>query len=400
MQARFRRGSSAPTALANLLAVLLAIAPSVFAEPEIVIDPHGVLVTGLEASDGDDRDLTRRQGREILHIVAFDPSRLSSSTNEKSDDLPPLLGAFRVEGGGLRFEPRFPPAPGLVLDIRFDGAAWDRLVGRQTGEPTGRAARRWRVPDPEEIEAARVLEVMPSGQVPENLLRFYVHFSAPMSARHVLEHVELIDQDGSPVPVAFVDVPGGLWDPERRRLTLFVHPGRVKRGVGPNQTLGPVLEEGRRFTLRVNAKARDSFGRALAEPFEAQLDVGAPDRRSPDPSAWRLVLPATPDAPLLVELDEPADSALLARMLSVSTADGGAVEAAVEVSDGGRHIRFVPREPWPAGPHRLIVDSALEDWAGNRVDRLFEEASAAHGANSEVALDFELSFLRGDPARD
>ena len=43
---------------------------------------------------------------------------------------------------------------------------------------------------------------------------------------------------------------------------------------------------------------------------------------------------------------------------------------------------------------------AAQPRAGNRVDRLFEEASAAHGADSEVALDFELSFLRGDPARD
>ena len=39
----------------------------------------------------------------------------------------------------------------------------------------------------------------------------------------------------------------------RHRLTLLFHPGRVKRGVGPNEALGPPLRSGETFRLVVDA---------------------------------------------------------------------------------------------------------------------------------------------------
>ncbi|MEM8994278.1 MAG: hypothetical protein AAGF23_05745, partial [Acidobacteriota bacterium] len=303
-------------------------------------------------------------------------------------DLPPLLGTYDVDPAlGVRFRPRFAPAPGLVLDARFDGAAWARLV--DGAKDPGILSARFVVPEPEARERARVLSVTPSGEVPANLLRLYVHFSEPMSARHVLDHVRLLDPSGRPVDDAFVEVPGGLWDPRLTRLTLFVHPGRVKRGVGPNQASGPVFETGGRYRLRVEASAKDAAGRALGEAHEATLLVGPPDRRSPDPSKWRFVAPPDPGSPLVVELDEPVDGALLARLLEV---EGHAVR--VRVDADARRARLEPGSPWTPGRYRLLVPVALEDPSGNRVDRLFEEAPASAGTEDgpPVALEFTLNF--------
>ncbi|MEO1367462.1 MAG: hypothetical protein AAFX50_09815 [Acidobacteriota bacterium] len=399
----WRRGVIA--GLLGLLAGAASAAAEVPAEaataPRVEIDHRGVRVVGLGAAD-----LLRasRLGpptsawRDVLRITAVDPDLATHpdtaadsarSTADPTTDLPPLLGAYDVdpELGALRFRPRFAPAPGLVLHARFDGAAWARLVGGAS-DP-GILSARFVVPEPEARERARVLSVTPSGDVPANLLRLYVHFSEPMSARHVLDHVELLDPSGRPVDDAFVEVPGGLWDQRRTRLTLFVHPGRVKRGVGPNQAQGPVFEAGGRYRLRVAASAKDAVGRALAKAYEATLLVGPADRRSPDPSAWRVVAPPDPAAPLVVELDEPVDAALVARLLEV---EGRAVR--VRVDADGRRARLEPESPWTSGRYRLLVPVALEDPSGNRVDRLFEEAPAEAGAEDgpPVALEFTLRF--------
>lgn len=376
----------------------LGVATAV-AEPRVEIDHRGVRVVGLPAADLEAvsrLELSREAWRQVLRVTAIADrvDDIDEAGSRSASDIPALLGAYdlALDAGAVRFRPRFAPAPGLVLDARFDGAAWDRVLvarGVTPGAPTPNSAARFVVPEPAERRRAQVLKVTPSGEVPANLLRLYVHFSEPMSARHVLDHVELFDPVGEKVEEAFVEVPGGLWDRERTRLTLFIHPGRVKRGVGPNQTLGPVLETGGRYLLRVAASARDATGRELGEPFDVSLLVGPPDRRSPDPVRWRFVAPETPGDPLTVELDEPADTALLGRLLEV---DG--VETRVSVDTDGRRVRMEASRPWEAGVYRLLVPVALEDPSGNRVDRLFEEgpADADGGAGPPVELEFTLSF--------
>lgn len=53
-------------------------------------------------------------------------------------------------------------------------------------------------------------------------------------------------------------MPDGLWDPEGRRLTLFLHPGRIKRGVAMHEALGLALRPGRRYRLVVDREAEDA----------------------------------------------------------------------------------------------------------------------------------------------
>ena len=106
-----------------------------------------------------------------------------------------------------------------------------------------------------------VLAIYPSVEVlPVNHLRLYVHFSAPMSedwaARAV--HLRRAD-DGEPLAGVFLEGPE-LWDGERRRLTLLLDPGRIKRALVPNQQSGYPLIEGVPVVVRIDAAFRDAEG--------------------------------------------------------------------------------------------------------------------------------------------
>ncbi|HET8644248.1 MAG TPA: hypothetical protein VFO85_02090, partial [Vicinamibacteria bacterium] len=208
--------------------------------------------------------------------------------------------------------------------------------------------------------------------LPANALRLYVHFSRPMDAHGSHRHVRLLEEDGREVPLAFVEVANGLWDPGQTRLTLLFHPGRVKRGVAPGQRLGPVLREGRRYRLVVDASMADAAGTALGTAYEHAFAVVAPDRGAPRATDLRLRAPETSDGPLAVDLPEPLDHALLQRWIWVEDAGGQRVEGVATVSEGETRWSFAPAMPWTSQRYSLCVHPGLEDRAGNRFDRLFD----------------------------
>jgi hypothetical protein len=51
---------------------------------------------------------------------------------------------------------------------------------------------------------------------------------------------------------------------------------------------------------------------------------------------------------------------------------GQKVEGTVAVTDDETRWRFTPESPWRAGAYDLVVDTALEDPAGNNIARPFE----------------------------
>ncbi|MEM7481115.1 MAG: hypothetical protein AAF481_08060 [Acidobacteriota bacterium] len=316
----------------------------------------------------------------VLQDSAGDPS-----------GLPCALGNWRTQGTVFSFRPRFPPAPGLTLVARFDGPAFDRAAA--TRGPTPTLEHRLTLPALDRRSRTEVAALYPSGELlPANLLRFYLHFSEPMSAQQVLPHIRLVNvADEGVIDTAFVPIEGGLWDAERIRLTLLVHPGRVKRGVGPNQALGPVLSPGGRYRLEVAAAARDANGLPLAQSFQREFRIGPSDRTSPDPTAWRLLAPARPEDALVVLLPEPADHALLERMPIVLGPAGEALAGSATADDDERRWTFRPAEPWRPGEYRLVIPAELEDPSGNRLNRRFEDAPAAENENDEpVSLAFSV----------
>mgnify|MGYP003346898067 CR=1 FL=1 len=94
-----------------------------------------------------------------------------------------------------------------------------------------RALARKVPPVPPERATTLVTQIYPSADVlPENTLKFYVHFSAPMSRGHSYDHIRLLDEANRPVELAFLELAEELWSPDMLRLTLLMDPGRIKRG--------------------------------------------------------------------------------------------------------------------------------------------------------------------------
>ena len=307
----------------------------------------------------------------------------------------PILGRWSIEAEGIRFTPQFPLATGIRFCARFDVSFFAALTGGgRASLPAIELA--FSMPEPDVEPSAHVEAVYPSAEViPENLLRLYVHFSAPMREQPVAGMVRLL-VEGAPVELTFVEVPGGLWDRDHRRLTLLFHPGRIKRGVEPHETMGPPLRQGKHYRLEVSGSLLDAQGFPLKQPFHTSYRVGAADRTSPDPTAWRLTSPADSRSPVVLELPEPMDYALMLRMVGVQNRQGDFVRGEARLSSGETRWSFTPDEPWQQGPYKIVIDPTLEDLAGNSPFRLFDSepgAGTMRGAiePGPIALPFTVA---------
>lgn len=274
----------------------------------------------------------------------------------------PLFGEVRLEGGRLVFEPRFPFKPGVEYRAVFES-------------PSGRRVEKtFSLPSPPPSPPTVVRAVFPSRDVlPENLLKFYLHFSAPMSRREAYSRVHLLDSAGRKVELPFLEIGEELWDRGATRLTLLFDPGRIKRGLKPREDSGPALEEGKSYTLVIDAGWPDAEGRPLKQGHRKPFTVVAPDDRQPDPKTWTLLAPkAGSREPLAVQLDESLDEAMLHRSLVVIDPDGKPVDGRIEIALHETRWSYLPAAPWTTGKHTLLVDAVLEDMSGNSIDRPFE----------------------------
>ena len=303
-----------------------------------------------------------------------------------------VAARYAVSDTALELRPMFPLDPGRAYVVRLDPAA----LAPTRGATPGAAPLRTTLALPARAigERTRVVRVLPSAEiVPENLLRLYIEFSAPMSHDPALDRVRLLDARGREVPAAFLPLDGNFWSPDRRRYTLFLDPGRVKTGILPNEQMGRPLIAGRRYTLRIDSAWRDGRGAPLAAPFEHPLRAGPPELEPIRLATWRVEAPTAGSRdPLVVRFPRPLDHGLLGRALGVEGAAGASMEGTVEIAPGERAWRFTPSRAWTAGTHRLVVLSILEDVAGNRVNRRFEADRFDRVDSTAVVPRLEVPF--------
>jgi hypothetical protein len=233
-----------------------------------------------------------------------------------------MAGRLVRDGGDLCFVPRYAFLDGTAYTVAVDGGS-AAVLGR---------ARPGRAP------STRVTAICPTAaEVPSNLLRLYVRFSAPMSEGCAAEQVRLAGDDGSVLAGSLLPAEHELWDASHRRLTVLLDPARIKRGLAGHQEAGYPLRWGDAFRLIVGSGFLDAQG-----------------------------------LPLRVSFDRPLDHGLLARCLQVSGPGGQVVDGTPRIGHGEQSWQLVPRQPWAPAAYQLIVDSVLEDVAGNSVSRVFD----------------------------
>jgi hypothetical protein len=294
---------------------------------------------------------------------------------KNAKDQPAIVGGYKLTDDGVRFEPRFPLARGVHYKAIFNRADVNPVVAHLFIEKP-------------KLPPTVVEKVYPTRDtLPENQLKFYLHFSAPMSRGEAYENIQLLDADGKAVVKPFLTLEQELWDSDMRRFTLFLDPGRIKRGLKPREELGPALIEGKQYTLVIAKAWEDGNGEPLKETFRKSFKVLAPDDTQPDLKEWKLDVPAAGGAkPLTVTFEKSLDAALAARLVWVEDAEGHKVAGTVALSEKESRWQFTPTATWKAGKYALVADPRLEDLAGNSIARPFE-VDVFHPVQREIKTE-------------
>jgi hypothetical protein len=323
------------------------------------------------------------------------PVLVDDADGAASGALPPVLGRYELLPDGVRFTPRYPPARGLKYRASTDLSA---LLGNSILSTRFTPSTLvFSLPSDATAPSTVVDNVFPSSKaLPENLLRFYVHFSAPMQRGGAQDHILLLGPDGQPVASAFLGLATELWDPAMQRLTVLLDPGRIKRGVGPNIKLGTPLRQGYRYTLVIREGMSDAAGHPLLKGFSKLFGVTPAIREPIDPGRWTVDLPASGTRQALVlRFPAPLDQALLARVVRVIDADQQPVAGRIEIDRQETRWAFTPSFAWVTGPYQLRVDASLEDVSGNTPWASFDADVrgdvAGDGAENPLVLPFVLS---------
>jgi len=289
------------------------------------------------------------------------------------DDTLPVAGRYERDGDMLLFSPSFGFSSGQLYVVR----------ARPRGEPA--QLREFRVEPENAARTAHVTALYPSGdEVPENILRFYVHFSVRMAPHRAADFVRLRDAHGIVDDAAFMEFKQELWNEDRTRLTILLDPGRITRGVATNRALGPALVEGSRYTLSVDAGWQSADGSSELSPHTKHFRVSAPLRERPSMERWSWE-PPTPGTrgALEVRFNRPFDRHALRDAVHVMTNDGRTVAGTSHVGENECSWSFVPDDIWVSCDIRIVVDDDLEDVAGNNFRELLDRyVNVALGVDS------------------
>lgn len=363
--------------VASLLAILTmvgAITPIARADEFRVLPPQlGSDPVVLQFTDGVSETTNPSELLQVF-VGAADPDPCCEGRT-------PMAGRYAREGNTLAFSPAFGFEPGQ-----------DYLAQVGVGHE-GPALVPFRVAVEAPTRAAAVTEIYPSGSMlPENVLRFYVHFSVPMAPHVAFDYIKLRDASGKVDEAAFMRFKRELWSEDRTRLTVLFDPGRIKRNVATNAELGPALLAGRDYTLSVDAGWPSADGTSALPQFTKQFTVTAPLRELPDVGQWRATAPCIGRRePLQIEFDRPFDRHLLVQNIRVTTEDGRDIVGAITVGEGERSWSFTPSAPWANASILIDVSPTLEDVAANNFQDLLDHVGSDMTMIGSTILPIDLN---------
>lgn len=269
-----------------------------------------------------------------------------------------ILGNFVSDHASLLFEPLIPLTPGLTYHIL------------QGNKPIGQLF----VPFNQRDKAPELLAIYPKlDTLPENLLKLYLQFSKPMRTGQALQFIHMLDKNQDTLRDVFLNLQPELWDTSGTVLTLWLDPGRIKRGLHLNQKLGNPLKMNETYQVAVSPAWKDQMGLKLSIKYTKPFVAGKRDEQAPNIQEWQLLLPevGTVD-PLRINIPESLDYYLLSETIGIVDQNDSPVKGEISVEAKAQQVIFLPSKPWKAQPYRMQVDARLEDLAGNNLNRVFD----------------------------
>jgi hypothetical protein len=225
------------------------------------------------------------------------------------------------------------------------------------------------------------IRISPEARVlPANTLRFYVHFSRPGEAHFDREQLWLLNEEGQVIPDPFLVLSQELWSPDGRRLTVLMEPGRIKRGMGEDPSHEPAFIVGQTYSLVITA-----LGQTARHTFR----VSDPVLEAIDEIGWRIVSPNAGSLdPAVVHFDRVMDAALCEDEMGILTSSGEVVQTRMSLAPDGTTMQLIPKYPWIAGEHSLVVSDRFEDVCGNRLGEALDHDLGAGGQPRAGIINF------------
>jgi hypothetical protein len=287
-----------------------------------------------------------------------------------------ILGKFSSDNSALLFEPLIPLTPGLTYHILQN----NQLIGQVF------------VPFNKNEKAPELLAIYPQlDTLPENLLKFYIRFSKPMRSGESLQFIHLLDKKEDTLGNVFLNLQPELWDTSSSILTLWLDPGRIKRGLTLNRSLGNPLKMNETYHLVISSAWKGQNGLKLAQTYRKTFVAGKRDDLAPDLKQWQLQVPeASTTAPLGIKTRETLDHYLLSESIGIVDQNNSLVKGKLSLDKKDQQVLFIPAAPWKAQHYRLQVDARLEDLAGNNLNRVFDRDITK--SKSRTKSYYELGF--------
>ena len=320
-----------------------------------------------ERQDDSVEVVTRSIDGEIAFVVKNAPKVTAvevqvwlGDANINSD--PAMLGSVSIDGNEVVYKPRFPLSAGTTYNVQVSTDPALKPDHFLIEIPAKKST-------PTKIE-----QIYPSSDVlPENTLKFYVHFSAPMRKGDVYRYLKIQEVGGEPIELPFLEIEQEFWSRDSKRLTLLLDHGRIKRGLKPREEMGPIFVEGKTYELIVDGNWPDGNSRPIGKDFVKRFRIAGEDHKQPDPARWQKKAPSKESKqPLVITFPESLDHSMLQTAIAILDSQSKPVAGKISVSKNETQWDFTPKSPWDAGKYTIEINSRLEDNAGNSIEKQFD----------------------------
>lgn len=278
---------------------------------------------------------------------------------KKEENAIPVLGELNAEGMDITFTPVIPFTSGISYEIKIGKVVVGEFNIKENTPGT----------------PPKVTAIYPKlDTVPENLLKMYITFSKPMQeVRSALDFISVINLTTQKTEDIFLPLETELWNADHTELTLWLDPGRIKKDLIPNRELGIPIKQGNRYEIVLSTDWSDAKGNALDKEYRKSMVVGARDVQLPSIKNWSLTIPKIASKEALgIAFGESMDAMLIDKDLQIFDANNTVVSGGFLTMGNPSSTLFIPKERWKKGTYTLVVQSSMEDLAGNNLNRLFD----------------------------
>jgi len=285
-----------------------------------------------------------------------------------------IWGTYECSDVELIFSPRVPFQSGESYVAIFQMKKYCDLLNEKSNSKD-KIIYNFNISDLEQNIATEVEAIFPSSDtLPENLLKFHIQFSRPMRRGASFDYISLIDKTtNSSVENVFSDFTTEFWNADNSRLTIYIDPGRVKKGLHLNHELGSPLILNHQYQLIIDSTWEDALGLPLLSSFVKDFTITRRDAQSPQLKNWKVTVPREQSLDALeISFLEPIDKVLAENSIRIIGPHGKLCKGGIGISNNEMRWTFFPEGEWAGGAYKILVYSALSDISGNMIKGLFD----------------------------